>query len=425
MKRKFARLNHILLPSSREGRDRFRRSRAGRVATKVGALLYRSTTEAQLVAAIVFFAAITGLDVANTDAHLLFSLATGVLVASLLVSQFYKLRHVRFEVSCPPRVTIGEEQRFTIALRNDTDEDVARVQILGPFLPWDGVWSEQRPQPIRVPARGVARAEVRATFHQRGEHHLDPFLAGSVAPLGLSLGPIIESEGGRFIVVPKVATVLSLDMPQPRAVRSGGVVLDARAGESMDLLGIRGYRPGDRVRDLHVRSWARTGTPVVREYMQEAITAVGVVLDPSGEDDETFDARLSLTAGILGFLTRSKSIAELLVARPDGRELVLGGRFAAIDQALELLACVDPSEAQPPQALAARVAQRQNPWSRALLVCGAIGPWQRAVVEALAREGIPCGIFVVADPKQWPERQAQRERVLSHERVLSGEGLWL
>ena len=425
MKRRYARLNHILIPSSREERDRLRNSRTGRLLASIGAVLYRTTPESQMLAGVTLFAALTGLDVANTDTHLFFSTLAAVLLASLIVSQFYRLRAVQLEVRCPARVTIGEEQRFTVTLANQGDEDIARVQVMGPFLPWDGVWVDSRPHPVRVDAKGVARTEVRARFSQRGQHHLDPFLAGSLAPLGLAMGPLLASDGPRFVVVPKVATVLSLRMPQPRAVRSGGVTLDSRAGESMDLLGVRPYRPGDRVRDLHVRSWARTGTPVVREYMHEAVTAVGVVLDPSGEDDERFDARLSLTAGILGFLGRSDHVIELLVAHPDGRELVLGSRFGALDQALELLACTDPAAAQEPEALAAHVARREFPWSRALLVCGAIGPWQRAVLEAFARNGVPCGVYVVADPKRDPEREERNERVLSHERVLSGDGLWL
>ncbi len=425
MKRRFARLNHILIPTSRGERDRLRNSRFGRFTAVFGALYYRTTPETQLVAAIVAFAGLSGLDVSSTDAHLMFCLTSALLVASLIVSQFYRLRAVRIEARCPPRVTIGDEQRFTVTLRNDSDEDVSRARVLGPFLPWDGEWVEPRPNAIRVGAKSAASAEVRARFHQRGQHDLDPFVAAAVAPLGLALGPTIASDGCKFVVVPKVASVLSLRMPQPRAVRNGGVALDARAGESMDLLGIRDYRPGDRVRDLHARSWARTGTPVVREYMQEAVTAVGVLLDPSGQDDERYDARLSLTAGILRFLTQDRTIADLLVATPQGRELVLGSRFASIEHALDLLACVDPCEQQSADALAARVARREHPWSRALLVCGEIGPWQRAVTQSLLRVGIPCGTYVVSDPAQLPERQGETERVLAFERVLSGQGLSL
>lgn len=423
MRRRFARLNHILIPSTEAERARFRRSRVGRFAGRFAGLYYRSTREGQLVAAIALFAGLTGLDVSSTDAHLLFSLAIGLLVASWIVSQRLSMRAAKLSVACPPRVTLGEELRFSIAIDNDSDDELGRAQVVGPFLPWDGEWSDQRPAPVNVPARGAVRCEARARFRQRGVHHLEPFRAARAAPFGLSLGPTIESRAPRFVVVPKIATVLSLRMPQPRVVRTGGTPLFNRAGESMDLLGTRPYRPGDRTRDLHAKSWARTRTPVVREYAQEATAAVGVLLDPSGDDDDAFDARLSLVAGMLSFLRASGAVPELIVASETGRDLVVGPRFAAIEQALELLGCVDPCPAQSPEALAARVARRETPWTRALVVAGERGGWQSAVANALVREGIPCATFIVSATEA--ESQTDNSRVLSHERVLSGEGLLL
>ncbi len=426
MRRRLARLNHILIPTSAAERERFRRSRAGRFFRRFEGLYYRATAEGQVLAGAAFFAGLTGLDVGSTDAHQLFSLATALLLGSFAASQRLTMKGVTVAVSCPARVTLGEELRFTVTLNNRGDEAISRAQVIGPFLTWDGAWVGAQPQPVSVAPGAVARVECRASFRQRGQHQLEAFRAARVAPLGLALGPTVAGEGCRFVVVPKVATVLSLRMPQPRAARSGGAPLSDRAGVSMDLLGTRPYRPGDRARDLHAPSWARTGSPVVREYAQEAVTAVGILLDPSGEDDEAYDGRLSLTAGILAFLLRSGAVPELIVASDRGRELALGSRFAALEHALELLACTDPEAPQSAASLAARVAKRETPWSRALLVCGALGPWQRSVADALSRVGIPCGTYVVADPARLAESPGdERSRVLSHLRVLSGEGLWL
>jgi len=46
-------------------------------------------------------------------------------------------------------------------------------------------------------------------------------------------------------------------------------------GDATDLLGVRPYRPGDPVRDLHARSWARHGSPMVREYQESYFTRIG------------------------------------------------------------------------------------------------------------------------------------------------------
>ncbi len=69
----------------------------------------------------------------------------------------------------------------------------------------------------------------------------------------------------------------------------------------MELIGVRPYRMGDTVRDLHAKSSARLGVPVVREYVQEYFTRIGVVLDidRNVSSPPRFEAAISLDLGEL------------------------------------------------------------------------------------------------------------------------------
>ena len=49
-----------------------------------------------------------------------------------------------------------------------------------------------RPTIPELPGEGTARAEVKARFSHRGEHHLDPFHAGALVPLGFAVGAPVE-----------------------------------------------------------------------------------------------------------------------------------------------------------------------------------------------------------------------------------------
>jgi uncharacterized protein (DUF58 family) len=425
MRRRLARLNHILIPTSRSERDRLRRSRAGRFFLRFEWLFYRSTAESQLLVGVCFLAGLTGMDVTGSDAHLLFSLSLSALLGALVLSQRSTLADVRIALAHPTQVTVGEELRVAITLENRASEPVDRAQVVGPFLPWDGEWSGVRPRPVALAPNASARVEVRARFHQRGPHHLDPFRAARVGPLGIFLGPTIAGETARFIVVPRIANVRSLHAPAPRLPRPGGVARLGRAGDSMDLLGTRPYRPGDRLRDLHARTWARTGVPVVREYVEETVSAVGVVLDPSGPDDDAFDARLALVAGILRHLLGTGVTVDLLVASADGGALAVGGRFATLDHALELLACVTPDELQSPASLAARVAKRAAPWSRALVICSEISSLHREHARTLEAEGVPCGLLSVVDRSEPHEINTGDARVFEASAITAGRELFL
>jgi uncharacterized protein (DUF58 family) len=182
---------------------------------------------------------------------------------------------------------------------------------------------------------------MRARFVARGLHHLDPFTAAIIAPLGLACGPRASSDGVKVYVVPRIANVTKLSLAIGTKHQPGGVALASKAGESMDLLGVRPYRPGDPVRDLHARTWARTGSPAVREYQQEYFTRVGVVLDTSTRDPDLLEAALELAAGVIAHLSHGEALIDVLVVGDAVHELTLGRSLGRLDQALELLASVE------------------------------------------------------------------------------------
>ena len=64
----FARLNHILIPASKEGRDRFRASRTGRLLAPVAALAGSLTDEGRTLFIVTPLVGAFALDVQRTSA---------------------------------------------------------------------------------------------------------------------------------------------------------------------------------------------------------------------------------------------------------------------------------------------------------------------------------------------------------------------
>jgi len=360
-----AKLNHILIPSTKTERDRFRSGRAGRVFQPILALYEALSDEGRWATVLSVLVVGFALDVRRTEVYVLWCALVSIVAASLLARRAYRMDGVRAEVIAPERVTIGEEIRFAIVLRNDGAEDRRAVRVRGPFLPWDGKWTSDAPRAGRVPASGVARLEIGARFVERGEHHLDPFRAAALVPFGLALGEAVSTGGARFVVIPKIARVERLELPIARRHQPGGVALASKTGESMDLLGVRPYRAGDPVRHLHARSWARVGAPVVREYQEEYFSRIGVVLDTDvagaeaagAEDPErVLEAAISLAAGAVAHLSRGEALIDLLVVGDRVHDLTLGRSLGFLEQALDLLACVSPGPRVEADALVERLA---------------------------------------------------------------------
>src|SRR5581483_5557131 len=181
-----------------------------------------------------------------------------------------------------------------------------------------------------------------------------------------------SSNPARFLVVPPIAPVARLSLPAARRHQPGGVAQASKTGESMDLLGIRPYRPGDPPRDLHARSWARLGVPVVREYQEEYFSRVGVIVDTDARHAEPrrLEAALSLAAGIVARLSAGDALIDLLAVGDEVHPLVLtlGRSLGFLDQALDRLACVRPSAPLDAARLSRRLAPFRGRLSAAVMV---------------------------------------------------------
>jgi len=392
-----ARLNHILIPATKDGRDRLRRSRLGRLSRPLARLYAATTQDGQLFALLALVAGVFGLDARRTEAHLLFALLFAAVFASVVVSRRLKLPGARLEVAAPGLVALGEEVRFTLVLKCREGGPTRRLYVRRPFLPYDGEWADDLPFLAEVGPSGQGRAELRARFLQRGEHHLDPFGAGELVPFGLAVGELVESAGVRFVVVPRVANVTRLALPLGRRYQPGGVALASKTGDSTEFLGLRPYRPGDRVRDLHAPSSARAGVPVVRERQQEFFSRVAVVFDTGTAHarSRAFEAALALTAGVVACLTRGESIVDLLVAGESVHALRLGRSLGHLGQALELLACATPGPSLVPEALLARL--DPGHLSSLLLVAVAPSAAHRRLEEALDASGVGTRFLFMGD----------------------------
>jgi uncharacterized protein (DUF58 family) len=177
----------------------------------------------------------------------------------------------------------------------------------------------------------------------------------------------------------------------------GGVALASKTGESMDLLGVRPYRPGDSIRDLHARSWAKRGAPVVREYQEEYFTRLGVIVDCDATISKAsqLEAALSLAAGVMAHLSRGEALIDLLVVGDTVHPLTIGRSLGHLDQALDRLACVTAGPALDADRLLSRLAPHLSKLSAVLFVALAWDDTRRSIVARIRQQNVGCQTFVV------------------------------
>ncbi|MCS6901313.1 MAG: DUF58 domain-containing protein [Myxococcales bacterium] len=344
MRINLARLNHIFIPATKEGRDRIRQRLLVRSLRPLIWLYFALSEEGRFLAITSVLVGMIGVEIQSTSIYLLWC----VMIAPLLVSlacraPFSLLGRVQLDFRAPRRIAVGEELRVVLLLSSTGDRAFDAIRVRGPMLPWDGVYTCPPPRDLPLDRGATCSVSLGIRFSERGEHHLDPFSAAALVPFGLALGRSVESPSCRVMVVPKIANIRKIHIPRAERYQPGGVAMASKTGESMDLLGVRPYRLGDPVRDLHARTSARRGFPHVREYQQEYFSRFGVILDTHrGETPEVFEAAISLAAGVVAHLSRGEGLIDLLVCGGQLHPLTLGRSLGQLEQALDLLACVHP-----------------------------------------------------------------------------------
>lgn len=393
----FARLNHVFIPAKKPDRDRLRKGRLAKLLGPLFGLAGSLTREGRSFMVLCLLLAAASVDVGESQVYLLFGTLVGVLCGALVLRMFYRLDGCRIEIENPSRVAVGEPLTFAVTIVNEATRDAWSVRVERPFLPWDGKWLGTQPAIRHVPAgaRRTARAEAR--FIERGEHHLDAFDAVRVAPFGLTVGRHVESGGARFLVVPRIANVPRVTLSYRSPIRDGRSVAHTTPGDG-EIAGVRPYRLGDPLKHLHVRTWARTGVPHVRHYVDERADRVALIVALDGTDagEPRIEAAISLAAGIAMRLTSGEGSGL--------DQLVLGDRSTRVEPrrgraALEL--CLD--------ALAKLVVEKapKNPLgpiedvlpslSSVVLVTCDHRPERKAIADAIAQGSVPCHWIEVVD----------------------------
>jgi uncharacterized protein (DUF58 family) len=174
---------------------------------------------------------------------------------------------------------------------------------------------------------------------RRGRYRLSGFRLATKFPFGLLPRTRAVADTDELYVYPAL-------IPAPEALLRGLPAYPA-AGRSFapsrqgEFRGLRAYRHGDDPRDIHWRSTARRGIPLVREKEDEEAREATVILDNdplAAADSAAFERAVSETAGICVELAKRGFSVGLAVRGGEVRASVGGAQVERILRALAVIA---------------------------------------------------------------------------------------
>ncbi len=319
-------------------------------------LLYedRLTVRGRALLGAIAILGLLGADTRRSQIFKLFAIGLATLVVSAAIAQ---LRRRRFTIECtlPTRSTAGTPVRVhaRVTSRHGGPVPALRLHFPRPFR-WGGsIGMTPREQSVSIGRSGVVEAVAELHPKRRGRYVLRGPQVAATDPLGLVAGRPLRSHDEPLFVYPDYFTLDAFEVPLGRRYQPGGIPLTSSTGDAIEFVGTREYRAGDPTRNIHWRSWARRGEPVVKEYQEEYFCRIALILDTflprhAGRAHEAaFEAAVSVVAAIADYFSRSEYVVDILAAGPDIYEVSAGRSLAYLENILDVLACLEPCRDPP------------------------------------------------------------------------------
>jgi uncharacterized protein (DUF58 family) len=314
----------------------------------------------------------------------------------------------------------------------------------GRFTAWDVVldsyflhpdlrWQQGSPPAVAALAPGervVVQAMVRT--RRRGRYTLPAVRAASAYPLGLCLTGRAGEGDRQLLVQPTFPVLQQLDIRFGSRVQAGGAREVSQLGASMEFIGCREYRNGDSPRHLHVRSWARLGAPVVKEFRDEYLCRTALILDTrlqralwrwsNRPTDQQFEAAVALTAAVAAHVVRGEAVVELFAAGPEIYRFPAGRSLGQLPDLLDLLAAIEIVKGgEPLDALTPVVMREVAEISGAVVVLLNWDARRAALLDELAAHGVVVRAFWVVPAGTTTVSPDPRVTLVDAEQMLAGQ----
>jgi uncharacterized protein (DUF58 family) len=415
----------------------------------VGQPIGRRFTKAGVLLIIVLvISAVLGLDTRKTVVYRAFAFTFSVLLLSFLWNLFFRLRVTATRI-LPRFGTAGELLEYRIILQNHSSTFQKGLVLFENTAPTIPTWEEfnNTPEPGEERRNAydrtllvyrwywlISRKQARVTQAQplptllpnsdaeiqvtltpacRGYVHLTGLTIARPDPLNLFNAlrqiPLPQS----VLILPKRYELPTIHLPGTRKFKQGGVALASSVGESAEFMSLRDYRPGDPLRRIHWKSWAKTGKPIVKEYQDEYFVRHALVLDtflPIAYSD-IFEEAVSVAASFACTVRTQDSLLDLMFVGAEAYCFTAGRGLAHTEQMLEILAAVNTCQDKPFSTLPPMVIEHASLLSGCICILLAWDDEHRKFVDQLRSLKVPMLVFLVTDgaTKQALEQESLKE----------------
>jgi uncharacterized protein (DUF58 family) len=258
---------------------------------------------------------------------------------------------------------------------------------------------------IRLKPGGETRVFIELTPLRRGVIHLNDLRALMPDPLGLFQKCIrVKAQASALLVLPRRHPLPAIKLPGGAAFKVSGEANTNMIGTCGEFVGLRDYRPGDPLRQIHWKSWARTGRPIVKELEDTFYPRYGLVLDTLSCQltDVCFEECVSVAASFASMIDSSDSLLDLMFIDDKAHRITAGRGVERSEKLLEVLAGVTPHRTGGHDALARLVLRHGDDLTSCVVILNGWDDSRASLINSLKLGGVVC-VPIIISPAPRPE----------------------
>ncbi|OUD12637.1 DUF58 domain-containing protein [Thioflexithrix psekupsensis] len=417
----------------------------------------RFTLAGKLVLGGLVAASVFGVDTRQTFAYQLFSLLLALLLLAILGSWFSRLK-LTAQRELPRFLTVGEPFDYRVLLTNHTSSlqqglllseqikqnppTFAQFSQIREKNQWRQNWFDNyvgyprwlwlislnrganvEPKLLPpLPPKGTLAVSLRILPLRRGFIHFDRLKLARTDPLGLFNALHFFSLPERLLVLPYRYPIPPLNFSGSRKYQKGGVNLAMSVGDAEEFMSLREYRPGDPLRHIHWRSFARLGKPVVKEYQDEFFVRHALILDTFNDYyyEPRFEQAVSIAASFACAPRSHEILLDLMFVGSEAHCFTSGRGLAPVSKLLEILACVEMSKEPNLEHLYPLLNQHLHSLSACICVLLNWDEQRRSFIQWLRAKNIQfLAVILSQDPESDADAQSVGVKVLNSEQLAS------
>lgn len=405
------------------------------------------------MAGVILLSALFGLNILKTSMYQMMSLA----ICCVGVSFFASLLPFRFNVKIkrylPDYVTVGKKVNYEIQITNRSSrtqkglvlfENVADprpsletlLKIKEPFEHRRNIWDRkvlyfrwkwlirkntnaffQSVKLPDIPAGESIRICMEMIPRFRGYVHFSGVSFGCPDILGLFNRLVHVKQPEKLLVLPGQIKVEIPELKFRRQYHPGGIQMASSIGNSDEFMGLRHYRPGDPLKNVHWKSFAKTRELVIKEFEDEFFKHHVLILDRAAAafDYLMFEAAVSIASYCIYSLKTLDSIIDLMFSDEKVFSFSSGRGLGNTDKMLEILACIESDEKADISEMISVLQGNIRYFSSAVCIFLDWNGGHKKILDIFRQSFLPFHLIVLAE-----DEQEMKAKILKDAETLTG-----